>query len=50
MSAALRSLPSHAPRTAEGVLAEVNLGAGMGYPFTFMVYKQIAADNAAIVT
>jgi len=24
MSAALRSLPSHAPRTAEGVLAEVN--------------------------
>ncbi len=24
MSAVLRSLPSHAPRTAEGVLAEVN--------------------------
>ena len=21
-----------------------------GYPFTFVVYKQIAADNAAIVT
>jgi hypothetical protein len=21
-----------------------------GYPFTFLVYKQIAADNAAIVT
>jgi alkylation response protein AidB-like acyl-CoA dehydrogenase len=27
-----------------------DLGAGMGYPFTFVVYKQIAADNAAIVT
>jgi hypothetical protein len=49
MSTALRSLPSHAPRTAEGVLAEVNALVD-GYPFTFFVYKQIAAGNAAIVT
>ena len=38
-----------------GLAVTVGVGAAdplnlPGYPFTFFVYKQIAADNAAIVT